>query len=141
MSRKHKPLPPRHKRLNRQGRMRAAKAWLRSYPGKNIARGYRKHFGVDSRCAIRELRLLGVAFDPAYERSVLAASHPRKKKPKREEEFVINEEAYYGFAFIAGYTAGGAPYGITIEEAKFLTDADLSYSDATPSTSDDDPPF
>jgi len=141
MSRKHKPLPPRHKRLNRQGRMRAAKAWLRSYPGKNIARGYRKHFGVDSRCAVRELRLSGVAFDPAYEGSVLAASHPRKKKPKREEEFVINEEAYYGFAFIAGYTAGGAPYGITIEEAKFLTDADLSYSDATPSTSDDDPPF
>jgi hypothetical protein len=50
MSRKRKPLPPRHKRLTRQGRLQAAKTWLRSYPGKNIARGYRKHFGVDSLC-------------------------------------------------------------------------------------------
>jgi hypothetical protein len=139
MPRKRKPLPPRHKRLTRQGRLQAAKTWLRSYPGKNIARGYRKHFGVDSLCAIRELRLLGVAIDPAYERAVLAASRARNK-PKREEN-LISEETFYGFAFIAGYTAGGAPYGITIEEAQFLSDADLSYSDATPSTSDDGIPF
>jgi hypothetical protein len=65
MSRKRKPLTPRHKRLTRQGRLQAAITWLRSYPGKNIARGYRKHFGVDSLCAIRELRLLDVAIDPA----------------------------------------------------------------------------
>ena len=90
MSRKHKPLSPRHKRLNRRGRLQAAKAWLRSYPGKNIARGYRKHFGVDSLCAIRELRLLGVAIDPAYERAVLAASHARNKKRKRELHLVIS---------------------------------------------------
>ena len=141
MFRKHKPLPPRHERLNRHGRMQSANSWLRSYPGKNIARGYRKHFGVDSLCAIRELRLLGVAFDPAYERAVLAASQSRKKKAKREEEFVINEEAYYGFAFITGYTAGGAPYGITIEEAESLPNADLSYFDATPFASDDNIPF
>jgi len=91
MSRKHKPLPPQHKRLNRRGRLQAAKAWLRSYPGKSIARGYRKHFGVDYPCAFRDLRLLGVAIDPAYEKAVLAASHPRKKKRKREEEFVISD--------------------------------------------------
>jgi hypothetical protein len=138
MSRKHKPLPPRHKRLNRQGRLQAAKAWLRSYPGKNIARGYRKHFGVDSLCAIRELRLLGVAIDPAYERAVLAASNAQKQKRKRKAEFVIGEESYYGFAFIAGYTAGGAPYGITIDEAESLTDVDFSYFDATRAESDDD---
>src|SRR5262249_48431387 len=103
--------------------------------------GYRKHFGVDSLCAIRELRLLSVAIDPAYERAVLAASSAGNKKRKREEKFLISEETFYGFAFIAGYTAGGAPYGITIEEAKSLTNADLSYSDATPATSDDDIPF
>ena len=141
MSRKRKPLPPRHKRLTRQGRLQAAKTWLRSYPGKNIALGYRKHFGVDPLCAIRELRLLGVAIDPAYERAVLAASRAQNKKRKREENFLISEETFYGFAFIAGYTAGGVPYGITIEEAKFLTDAELSYSEATPFTWDDDIPF
>jgi hypothetical protein len=141
MSRKRKPLPPRHKRLTRQGRLQAAKPWLRSYPGKNIARGYRKHFGVDSLCAIRELRLISVAIDPGYERAVLAASHARNKKRRREREFVISEESYYAFAFIAGYTAGGAPYGITIDEAESLTDVDFSYFDATPSGSDDDIPF
>jgi len=141
LSRKRKPLPPRHKRLTRQGRLQAAKTWLRSYPGKNIARGYRKHFGVDSLCAIRELRLLGVAIDPAYERAVLAASRAPNKKRKREEKFPISEETFYGFAFLAGHTAGGAPYGITIEEAKSLSNADLSYSDATPSTSEDDITF
>jgi hypothetical protein len=140
MSRKHKPLPPRHKRLNRQGRLQAGKAWLRSYPGKNIARGYRKHFGVDSLCAIRELRLLGVAIDPAYERAVLAALSARTKKREREDEFLISEESYFRFAFIAGFTAGGAPYGITIEEAEALAAADFSFSDIRP-LSDDDIPF
>ena len=141
MSRKRKPLPPRHKRLTRQGCLQAAKTWLRSYPGKNIAQGYRKHFGVDSLCAIRELRLLGVAIDPAYERAVLAASRAQNKKCKREENFLISEETFYGFAFIAGYTDGGAPYGITIEEARFFTDAGLSYSEAAPDTWDDEIPF
>ena len=140
MSRKRKPLPPRHKRLTRQRRLQAAITWLRSYPGKNIPRGYRKHFGVDSLCAIRELRLLDVAIDPAYERAVLAASRARNKKRKRDETFLISEETFYGFAFIAGYTAGGA-YGITIDEAVSLTNADLSHSDAMPSTSDNDIPF
>jgi len=121
--------------------MTTAKTWLRSYPGKNIARGYRKHFGVDTVCAIRELRLLGVAIDPAYERAVFAASHPRNKKRKREEKFLISEETFYGFAFIAVYTAGGAPYGITIEEAESPSDADLSYFGASASASNDDIPF
>ena len=141
MSHKRKPLPPRHKRLTRQGRLQAAKTWLRSYQGNNIARGYRKQFGVNSLCAIRELRLLGVAIDPPYERAVLAASRTPNKKRKRDEKLLISEETSYGFAFVAGYTVGGAPYGITIEEEKSPINADLSYSDATPSTSDDDIPF
>ena len=72
---------------------------------------------------------------------MLAASRARNKKRKREEKFLISEETFYGFAFIAGYTAGGAPYGITIEEAISPTGGDLSYFDAAPSVSDDDIPF
>ena len=79
--------------------------------------------------------------DPVYERAVLAAAPVRKKQRKREVEFAISEESYYGFGFIAGYTAGGAPYGITIEEAESPSNADLSYFDASPSRSDDDIPF
>jgi hypothetical protein len=85
------------------------------------------------------LRLLSVAIEPAYERAVLAASYARNKKRGREEEFVISEESYYAFALIAGYTAGGASYGI--DEAESLTDVDFSDFDATPSGSDDDIPF
>ncbi len=41
----------------------------------------------------------------------------RKKKETNEVE-VMTEEELYGFDFIAGFTSGGAPYGITSEEAK-----------------------
>ena len=64
----------------------------------------------------------------------------RNKKRKRDEKFLISEETFYGFAFIAGYTAGGAAYGITIEEAKPPMNADLSF-DASPSAADEDMPF
>lgn len=38
-------------------------------------------------------------------------------KKSEEENF---EDVYYGekYYFIAGYTSGGAPYGITMEEAR-----------------------
>lgn len=42
----------------------------------------------------------------------------RKKKTKKtryEEECIESDEYYY---YIAGYTEGGAPYGITWEEAE-----------------------
>lgn len=43
--------------------------------------------------------------------------HPRKKKKKDTEvEIPLFEQDEY-FYFIAGYTSGGAPYGITWEEA------------------------
>jgi hypothetical protein len=141
MSRKRKPLPPRHKRLTRQGRLQSAKTWLRSYPGKNIARGYRKHFGVDSLCAIRELLAVRRCDRSGIKKGGIGGFAARNKKRKRDEKFLISEETFYGFAFIAGYTAGGAPCGITIEEAESPSNADLSYFDASPSASDDDIPF
>lgn len=61
-----KPLPPRFKRMNRKRRLQSAKHWLKKYNGKNVARGYRKHYGVDMLCAIKGLQMLGVKLDPAY---------------------------------------------------------------------------
>ena len=43
----------------------------------------------------------------------------KKKKPKKQEtyeDFNPDQDDY--FYFIAGYTPGGAPYGITWEEAR-----------------------
>ena len=40
-----------------------------------------------------------------------------KKRKRKEKVNQIDEYDYFGeFAFIAGYTEGGAPYGITYDE-------------------------
>jgi hypothetical protein len=43
--------------------------------------------------------------------------HPNKKRKKKkfpDEDFEIGNDD--NFAFIAGYTSGGAPYGLTYED-------------------------
>ncbi len=57
---------PRYKRLNRVSRLSAAKHWIAKYEGKNIVKGYSKHFGVDKLCAARELELIGYRIDTEY---------------------------------------------------------------------------
>ena len=57
--------------MNRKRRLESAKHWLRHYHGANVARAYRKRFGVDWPCAFKELQMLGVEFDPAYVEQVL----------------------------------------------------------------------
>ena len=118
-----KPLPPRHKRMDRKRRLGSAKQWLPTYEGKNIIKGYKKHYGVDWICAITELELLGVDLDPEYVKQLkitvknqIIARQRQKESRKLEQEidnFPYSDET---FAFIAGYTSGGTPYGITWEE-------------------------
>ena len=79
--------PPRVKRMKRAGRLQAAKKFLATFQGKNIFKGYCKHFGLDWRCAAIELQQLGVKIDPDYlrqreqtERSTIA------KRPRRREK-------------------------------------------------------
>jgi hypothetical protein len=114
---------PRRKRLKRDQRLRSAKSWLPTYEGKNVFRGYRKRYGVDWPTALRELEMLGVEVDPAYREQVLrtvqeqAEARKRKRLEKAAElESVSWIEQDEHFAFIVGYTPGGAPYGITWEE-------------------------
>jgi hypothetical protein len=52
--------------MNRKSRLQSALKWLAQYPGKNILRGYRKHFAVDFECAIKELVMLGISLDAQY---------------------------------------------------------------------------
>jgi hypothetical protein len=124
MSRKKgKSSTPRHKRLNRSGRLQAAKHWLHKYQGKNLLHGYSKHFGVDLLCAIEELQMLSVSFDEKYVNQVkqsveerIKARKKRKKQQQREEWLRAQPFSGETFSFIAGYTNGGVPYGITWEE-------------------------
>jgi hypothetical protein len=115
---KQKQNIPRHKRLKRAARLQAAKAWLLTYPGKNIAKGYRKHFAVDPLCAIAELQLLGVKLEANYIEAVKATLTHKHQKAKKLKERSAETFNYCDerFAYIAGYTSWGFAYGVTWEE-------------------------
>ncbi|MBN2794316.1 MAG: hypothetical protein JXR88_02835 [Clostridia bacterium] len=47
------------------------------------------------------------------------AKRKLKNNHKKKHKELWNEEetaAYFGLAYIAGYTSGGVPYGLTLEE-------------------------
>lgn len=123
--RKNSSSVPRHKRLARPARLQAAKNWLPSHTGKNIVRGYAKHFAVDLLCAVKELEMLGYHFSPKYIEQLKNSIEDRirqrkeRKRINRDKEIAMLFESDDRFFYIAGYTSGGAPYGVTLEEMKF----------------------
>lgn len=110
---------PKRKRFNRKQRLEAARLWLQNYAGTKIVRDYRRYFGVDWPTAFRELEILGVIISADYKAAVLktlaelAATREKKKAEKLARENPDQDET---FAFIAGYTSNGVPYGITWDE-------------------------
>lgn len=132
---------PRRKRMFSEQRLQSVQAtgWLKQYAGKNIVHGYKRWFGVDLICAINELRMLGVAIAPEYEAQVrktvselIKTSAARKAAAK---EPVWNDDSDETFAYIAGYTPAGFPYGVTWEEMNGTSessawlDGDEDYND------------
>jgi ribosomal protein L34E len=93
-----------NQRQKRAKRLRSARRWLARYSGEDLVRGYRKRYCVGRACAILELRMLGVP-DARLE-----------QVSWDEKDRAAFREADEGFAFVAGYTPGGAPFGITREE-------------------------
>jgi hypothetical protein len=75
--------------MRRQGRLASARSWLPKYSGKNVLKGYCKHFGVDWRCAAAELQMLGVKIDPAYlavrERTDAEKTRQDRERKQRQE--------------------------------------------------------
>jgi len=112
----------------RERRLATAPTWLASNENSkpsNLLKRYRKRFGVDWECAITELKELGVVFDETYLKALRATltdenGHPKPQRPISRFEFDcaqgIPPQSDDEFAFIAGCTAGGVPYGITWEE-------------------------
>lgn len=111
-----------HKQLKRPQRLQDAKAWLATYQGKKVFSAYRKRYGVDWLTTFRELEMLGIAIEPAYKEQVLrvAQREAERKKQKQQDRLIESIDPGFDqddtFAFIVGYTSGGAPYGITWEE-------------------------
>ena len=111
--------------MNQKQRLASARAtsWLQKYSGKNPVQGYRQWFGVDILGAISELKMLGFKVDPDYEVQIrnsitqmtLRRQAKKLAKAAGETECFLSEWESE-FEYIAGYTSGGAPYGIRFGE-------------------------
>jgi RimJ/RimL family protein N-acetyltransferase len=119
MAKKKKKAPARTQK--KASRIVRARSWLPTYEGTKVVRAYRKKFHVDVVCAVRELQEIGYEFKPGYVDNLLKAEAARieqlkvkKEKKRLTEEY--NDWQDDRFYFIAGYTPGGAPYGLTWEE-------------------------
>ena len=93
-------------RNTRTIRLRIGPQFIAENKGKRLVRGYMRRFGVDRLCAVLELNILGKNLP-------IPVIVPKKKQNPIEE---FNPDSDATFAFIAGYTSGGAPYGVTWEE-------------------------
>jgi len=111
---------PSEKGLNQGQRLQSAKRWLETYCGQRIVKGYSNRYGVDLMCAIRELQLLGLNIEPAYIKNVQTATQSQKKRKHHPAQLRVESEESSDSTlyFTAGYTSGGAPYGLTWEEMK-----------------------
>jgi len=101
-------------------RKQKAKEWIKTYTGTHIIKDYKKRFkGVDVTCAVRELQEIGYEFEPDYVQNILKseagriAQLQRKKAEKQTSEAYFDDEQDDNFYYIAGYTPGGAPFGLT----------------------------
>ena len=118
------------KTFNRTKRLKLAPQWINAYTGKNMVRGYARHFSVDLICAITELRMLGYPVPEEYElavkRSIADRSLQRKKKREAKAAATNppDDMSNGEFIFIAGYTSNGVPYGIPREKTE-TDDLDL----------------
>lgn len=79
-------LPPRRLRMNREGRLVAAVAFLRGCNGENLIRRYARWFGVDVVCAALELQMLGKGIDPADIDRVRASQREKKRVGRQRNE-------------------------------------------------------
>ena len=130
----------------RKQRLKEARKWWKEQgftDDSHFLSAYRRQFNVDKVCAMRELVLMGVLSpEKQKEYKEQLAARDRKnaeKRARRDAKKSAGEIAYEpwqeeNFFFIAGYTSGGAPYGITWEEEAEI-EAD------TPDTVDFELPF
>ena len=122
--------------MTRGARLQSARHWISTYSGRDIVKGYRKWYGVDTVCAILELRQLGVDIPEtrllqAKRTEEATAQQRRERKHHHAEGEVLLFESDENFAYIAGYTPNGAPYGILWEEMEGTDDFEEEGSSGT----------
>ena len=124
-----KPITPKWAKKNTKEarhdtRIRMARQWFAAYKGtgKHIVHAYRKKFKVDITTALNDLGEIG-ALTPEQLAVKRQAEEVRRNNLRREKEEKALQDFYDRFPdssdqffFIAGYTSGGAPYGVTWAE-------------------------
>ena len=111
------------KTKRKENRLQKARQWITTYNGtlKHMAKHYKKRFNVDIITAVRDLQEIGVKFPQGQLDAVKQSEEERIQqkhlaKEKKAQQDFLHEDSDDVFAFIAGYTGGGVPYGITWEE-------------------------
>ena len=110
------------KTLRTARRLARGKLWISTYTGQHILKAYRKRFAVDHMTAINDLHSIGAIDDIRYEQlkqnelARVAALRAKREGKALEAWQKAHEDQDDRFFFIAGYTSGGAPYGVTWEE-------------------------
>lgn len=125
-----------NKAQRREQRLRKAGQWIVTYRGtpKKIVKHYKERFHVDTVCALKDLQEIGVEFTQEYLDAVKRSEEERLKQKRmqrlqkeQEKLALMYDDCDDTFAFIAGYTDGGAPYGTTWWEAGI--DPDLPFDE------------
>jgi len=125
-----------NKAQRREQRLRKAGQWIVTYKGtpKKIVKHYKERFHVDTVCALKDLQEIGVEFTQEYLDAVKRSEEERLKQKRmqrmqkeQEKLALMYDDCDDTFAFIAGYTDGGAPYGTTWWEAGI--DPDLPFDE------------
>ena len=120
-----------------------AEKWVAEFDGTpyggDIIKAYRKKFAVGRMKAVAELQMLRVSLTKeqidrekaavkAYQDIQRAKKAKRKKireqKRIQKDNPIFHEDQDDIFYYIAGYTSGGAPYGVTWEEMGMLPGTD-----------------
>lgn len=118
------------KEMSFQQRKPKAIKWIAEFDESqgNIIKRYRKKFKVDRLKAVDELQKLGVKLTQEQidkEKKIVELQKKQelnKKKKRRNQKLQKKQQETFDdfqddqFFFIAGYTSGGAPYGVTWAE-------------------------
>jgi len=125
---KKKCLGPKRKRMKREGRTESGKLWLEKYSGHHPVRGYARWYGLSRLAALIELKQIGLAIsDEEIQNEQLAAAAKGERRAAAKKRRLERDDDYdESFSFIAGYTRGGAAYGITWEECEQLYEGEAN---------------
>jgi hypothetical protein len=118
-----RPNQPKRWGLKRPGRLASARGWVAGFTGLHLIRAYAKRYRVDELCAAVELQILGAPIEASQIEAIREKNERRAACRKQQREAALQKQQREWdvdsddtFAYIAGYTSAGAPYGVTWDE-------------------------